>query len=302
MFKFSCHRKRFSDYSFFTMEMPFSSFQGGGKGRSHLWLSVILVSSLLAGLVRASDRGLVEKVLSEPWYHTAKEFSQTGSKRALRTLLNAPISGFSGKSHLNLLTFSVKNNFIALAKWGVENGADVNRADGQGSTLLLSAVASKKPELLDFALQQECDVNLQAGVNQDTVLAALMRWKWSAASIGKALDNGARPRNEGERQLLLDYVAKVQNNKNLVKKIERAGLLLAWEQRNAVAANSLDIDMLERMDRALQQSIINGVLAGEPLSNFGRDRGDFERFLEVNGFEKALKARMSSLPVELARE
>ncbi|MCL6270220.1 ankyrin repeat domain-containing protein [Sansalvadorimonas sp. 2012CJ34-2] len=270
------------------------------------WLfSVLIAAFLVSGLVQADGRKAVEDVLVQPWQASVKEFRQTGSQRALTIFINAPVSGFSEGSRQNLLTFSGTNNLPDLARWAVKHGADINTADGAGSTFLLSAVSNRNPEMLQLALDMGGQVNLQTGPNRDTLLGALMRWGWSTQFIWKALEAGAELQSEEERLDLLRYVARQdtrdQKYDALVRRIRTLGIIPRNQLRSVVSANAIDVNMQVRMDLALQDAISSGVFADEDFQSFGEGEVEFARFLAGNSFPNALRAFFNRYSAEHAR-
>ena len=213
-------------------------------------------------------------------------------------LVNAPLSGNSLKRGRNLLSFAAFNGFRRVALWGMTNGADINFADGEQTTMLGAAIADKQPYMANFSvfyLKADPNTLYQSSGARITALRDMVNNYWSADAIEGMIEGGAVTRSQTEFEVIQSYLVQLAGSdrhlqlkaREMIDTLYLAGTLV--NPLTARQAKPFYTDMLTEIDRHILYAIEHDELTQKELDQFLVHGRSFFHFLAFNGFNQTLK-------------
>ena len=259
---------------------------------------------------------LVEDLIITTYYKQLTSLPETISSYSL---VNAPISGKTDKRGRHLLSFAAFNGFRRLAEWGLINGAYIDKGDKDNATMLRMAIGNSLVYMIGYALSKGANPNIQFGdydlgpEKLDTPLTALVKWRGSLNSFEMVVNKGANLKDQEQYRQVTDWLYQLlqqSQNQNVRDRIsdlvQKLGVRLPphiiWVDKTAQKADLIDIDLVEAIDNALEQAIIDNKLTRETLDQFTVHGKNFGGFLAFNGFDGTLARHLKKMTSEQQRE
>lgn len=248
--------------------------------------SLTYVPESLSGKAHCKIEDIIIKAYREA-------FNAHKSNHTELELLNAGISGQTTGKGPNLLTFATMNGFRRLALWGLKNGADINRRDLDGKTMLYSSIYYVLPYMLNFSLSRGADINriFYIGNQPTTALRAMIDNKWPLDSLESIIKKGAVTRDEREQRLLAQYTTLSRIKAHIISDLTRwSGNKVHFNESKA--SYLIPVSMAKTMDNYLRYYMETGYLSRSDMDAFEIHGRRFEHFLAINGFSESLEYRL----------
>ncbi len=215
-------------------------------------------------------------------------------------LVNAPISGKTEKRGRHLLSFAAFSGFKRLATWAWNRGARIDAGDKDNATMLRMAVANRLYYMVKFALDNGANPNLIAGETDTNMIGDMMYFSWPLRGFELAWNYKARFKDDQQRKELIEYLTKRETSpqdyarlQTMINKFNASDAINGKETITAKPARSVDIDMIDVMDRALLDAIYGGQLPRAYLATFSCHGMPLAHYLTFNGMTYTLKLLLS---------